>query len=111
MPGERLHRTLFAEHFRVMGRKKFYESVDEMQKDLDAYFVTYNTKRPHQGRNMNGRTPTDVFVAGLPKPKNRKEEKPKKPLKLSQPRSGECQAITISVHTNIQTGPVSGGRS
>jgi transposase InsO family protein len=75
---ERLHRTLLDEHCRVMGRKKFYESTDEMQKDLDAYLVTYNTKRPHQGRNMNGRTPATVFVAGLPKTKNAKEEKTKK---------------------------------
>jgi len=27
----------------------------------------YNTKRPHQGRNMKGRTPLAVFTAGLPK--------------------------------------------
>ena len=66
------------EHFRVMGRTKFYESLDEMQFDLDAYLVGYNTKRPHQGRNMNGRTPATVFLAGLPKPEKRKEEKSKK---------------------------------
>ncbi len=40
-----------------MGRKKFYETVDEMQKDLDAWLVHYNTERPHQGRGMKGRTP------------------------------------------------------
>lgn len=74
---ERLHRTLLDEHFRVMGRKKFYESVDEMQTDLDAYLIAYNTKRPHQGRNMNGRTPEKVFRNGLPSPKNTKEEKSK----------------------------------
>ena len=70
---ERLHRTLLDEHFRVMGRKKFYESVAEMQVDLDTYLKTYNTKRPHQGRNMNGRTPYKVFLDGLPKPEKRKE--------------------------------------
>lgn len=79
---ERLHRTLLDEHFRVMGRTKFYDSLDEMQKDLDAYLVSYNTKRPHQGRNMNGRTPATVFAAGLPKPETAtpkaKEDKPKK---------------------------------
>ena len=75
---ERLHRTLLDEHFRVMGRKKFCESIDEMQKDLDAYLVTYNTKRPHQGRGMNGKTLADVFVRCLPKPKKPKEEKMKK---------------------------------
>ena len=71
---ERLHRTLLDEHFRIMGRKKFYESIDEMQKDLDTYLLTYNTKRPHQGRGMNGRTPADVFVRCLPKPKKSKED-------------------------------------
>jgi hypothetical protein len=50
-----------------MGRKKFYESVAEMQTDLDAYLVHYNTKRPHQGRLMNGRTPHKAFIEGLPK--------------------------------------------
>jgi transposase InsO family protein len=75
---ERLHRTLLDEHFRVMGRTKFYESVDEMQTDLDEYLASYNTKRPHQGRNMQGRTPATVFVAGLPKSEKQKEEKPKK---------------------------------
>ena len=75
---ERLHRTLLDEHFRVMGRKKFYETVDEMQTDLDAYLVRYNTRRPHQGRNMNGRTPKKAFRDGLPKPNQTKEDKMKK---------------------------------
>lgn len=38
-----------------------------MQKDLDAYFRTYNRERTHQCRNMNGRTPYQAFVDGLPK--------------------------------------------
>lgn len=65
---ERLHRTLLDEHFRIKGRTKWYESVDEMQTDLDEYLVQYNTKRPHQGRNMKGQTPYTVFKKGLPKP-------------------------------------------
>ena len=44
---ERLHRTLFNEHFRVMGRKKFYEGIEAMQTDLDAYLVRYYTERLH----------------------------------------------------------------
>ncbi len=52
---ERLHRTLLDEHIRIKGRQKWYESVEQMQKDLDEYLVIYNTKRPHQGRGMNGR--------------------------------------------------------
>ena len=62
---ERLHRTLLDEHFRIKGRLKWYESVEEMQKDLDEYLLVYNTKRPHQGRGMNGRTPLQAFMEGL----------------------------------------------
>ncbi len=64
---ERLHRTLLDEHFRVQGRKKWYESVDEMQKDLDRYFHSYNNERAHQGRNMKGRTPYKAFLDGIRK--------------------------------------------
>lgn len=66
---ERLHRTLLDEHFRIMGRTKWYEGVEEMQKDLDVYLVQYNTKRPHQGRMMEGRTPLAQFKRGKPKAK------------------------------------------
>ncbi len=54
---ERLHRTLLDEHLRVKGRTTWYESVSEMQEDLDAYIETYNRNRPHRGRGMEGRTP------------------------------------------------------
>ena len=62
---ERLHRTLLDEHFRIQGRIKFYESLDEMQNDLDSYLQIYNYERAHQGRNMNGRTPHQAFVEGI----------------------------------------------
>ena len=75
---ERLHRTLLDEHFRVMGRKKWYETLEEMQIDLDADLVHYNTKRPHQGRAMNGRTPQKTFTEGLPKKENAKMKTTKK---------------------------------
>ena len=66
---ERLHKTLLDEHFRIAGRTKWYESVEEMQKDLDAYLATYNEKRPHQGRMMQGRTPLAMFKRGISKGK------------------------------------------
>jgi len=73
---ERLHRTLLDEHFRVEGRRTWFDTVEEMQTVLDAYMVTYNTKRPHQGRGMKGRTPAQVFTAGIPaKPTQPKKEK------------------------------------
>jgi transposase InsO family protein len=66
---ERLHKTLLDEHFRIKGRQKWYESLDEMQQDLDVYLRYYNYERSHQGRDMNGRTPYQVFMEGLPKSK------------------------------------------
>ena len=74
---ERLHRTLLDEHFRIKGRQKWYESVEEMQKDLDVYLQHYNHERTHQGRNMNGRTPYQTFIDELPKSEKsvKKQEK------------------------------------
>ena len=44
-----------------------------MQKNLNGYLETYNTRRPHRDRDMEGRTPYEVFKAGIPrKPRARK---------------------------------------
>lgn len=64
---ERLHRTLLDEHFRVKGRTTWYESVEQMQTDLDEYLHYYNQERAHQGRMMEGRTPLTMFFEGLAK--------------------------------------------
>ena len=59
-----------------------------MQADLDAYLITYNTKRPHQGRGMNGTTPLKAFKKGLTlRPKIEKEGKPKEAA-LDEARAG-----------------------
>ncbi len=71
---ERLHRTLLDEHFRVEGRKTWFETIEEMQTVLDAYLISYNTRRPHQGRGMNGRTPAKAFRDGIPR-NSKKEDK------------------------------------
>lgn len=71
---ERLHRTLLDEHFRVERRKTWFETIDEMQIVLDDYLIGYNTRRPHQGRGMNGRTP-QAFIDGI-----RKKETPQPKL-------------------------------
>lgn len=46
---ERFHRTLKEESFSVAFRKKLYESLDELQRDLDRYLEFYNRERAHQG--------------------------------------------------------------
>lgn len=81
---ERLHRTLLDEHFRVEGRRTWFETVEEMQASLDAYMVTYNAERPHQGRGMNGRTPAQAFVDGLPANINKPTEGAEKKTKAKK---------------------------
>ncbi len=75
---ERFHRTLLDEHFRVKGHTTWYESVEEMQTDLDAYLELYNTKRPHRGRGMDGHTPYQVFKRGLKDAKKAEKAAPRK---------------------------------
>ncbi len=70
---ERFHRTLLDEHFRVEGRRTWFETIEEMQAVLDGFLIGYNQRRPHQGRNMNGRTPAKAFVDGLTKTTRQKE--------------------------------------
>ena len=81
---ERFHRTLLDEHFRVEGRRTWFETIEEMQAVLDSYLIGYNQNRPHQGRNMNGRTPAKAFADGLPKPPSGKEKaNPKTQTKIA----------------------------
>jgi transposase InsO family protein len=65
---ERFHRTLLDEHLRPAGRTTWYEKIEEMQTALEGCLKSYNTARPHRGRDMNGRTPEEVFRSGLTKP-------------------------------------------
>ena len=59
----------------IEGRRSWFETIEEMQAVLDDYLVSYNQRRPHQGRGKNGRTPAVALVEGLPKPQPQKEEK------------------------------------
>ena len=72
---ERFHRTLLDEHFRAEGGRTWFETIDEMQDSLDDDLVNYHTRRPHQARNMNRRTPITVLKAGLPKPEKKEKTK------------------------------------
>jgi transposase InsO family protein len=59
---ERFHKTVQQEFYNVAFRTKIYESIDELQHDLDLWLDEYNTQRTHQGKYCNGRTPMDCFL-------------------------------------------------
>src|SRR5262249_51262260 len=44
---ERFHRTVLDEFYRVAFRKKIYRTIDELQADLDAWIVDYNSASQH----------------------------------------------------------------
>lgn len=62
---ERFHRTLKEEFFAVAFRKTEYESVDQLQRDLDRYLEFYNRERAHQGYRTKGRTPYQACLDGI----------------------------------------------
>src|SRR4029079_9997461 len=53
---ERFIGTVLDEFFRVTMRETFYETVEALQADLDAWLVPYNTERPHLGIPKHGAT-------------------------------------------------------
>lgn len=58
---ERFHRTILNEFYQVAFRKKVYQSIDELQNDVDEWVNYYNHKRPHSGKRCEGRTPMQTF--------------------------------------------------
>ena len=58
---ERLHRTMQEEFYAVAFRKKLYQSLAQLQQDLDEWMHYYN-ERPHSGRYCYGKTPLQTFM-------------------------------------------------
>lgn len=58
---ERFHRTVQEEFYSVAFRKKLYNSLEELQFDLDAWMREYNEKREHSGKYCFGKTPMATF--------------------------------------------------
>lgn len=61
---ERFHRTILNEFYQVTFRKKLYDSLEGLQKDLDEWMAYYNNERTHQGKMCCGRTPRETLLDG-----------------------------------------------
>ena len=61
---ERFHKTILHEFYNITFRKKIYESINELQKDLDEWLYHYNYDRTHQGKMCCGRTPMQTLLDG-----------------------------------------------
>lgn len=62
---ERFHRTVLDEFFRSAFCTTFYEMVEALQADLDAWLVHYNTERPHHGYRNMGKRPIETILSYL----------------------------------------------
>ena len=62
---ERFQRTAKEEFFELALRETFYESVEALQADFDAWLAHYNTERPHLGYRNRGKRPLDTVNAYL----------------------------------------------
>ncbi len=102
---ERFHRTLLEEHLRITGRTTWYESLEEMQKDLDGYLETYNTRRPHRaaagwtdGRPTRSSRPGSrgSDAPGSPQPERRS-----RPQRRTDLGEAGCQVITVLVQAGV----------
>lgn len=59
---ERFHKTILQEFYQVAFRRKIYQSIEELQHDLDEWIAYYNTDRTHQGKMCCGRTPMQTLI-------------------------------------------------
>jgi len=62
---ERFHKTLLNEFYQLAFRRKLYNSIEELQVDLDIWISEYNTQRPHSGKYCYGKTPMQTFLDTL----------------------------------------------
>ena len=60
----RFHKTILNEFYQITFRKKLYDSMEELQKDLDEWMDYYNNDRTHQGKVCCGRTPLETLLDG-----------------------------------------------
>lgn len=58
---ERFHRTMQNEFYAVAFRKKIYNTLDELQADVDIWIDHYNNERPHSGKYCFGKTPKQTW--------------------------------------------------
>ncbi|WP_302454730.1 integrase core domain-containing protein, partial [Victivallis vadensis] len=60
-----VHKTILNEFYQITFRKKIYDSIEMLQKDLDEWMQDYNENRPHSGKYCYGKTPRQTFHDSL----------------------------------------------
>ncbi len=58
---ERLQGTILHEHWRVVFRRRYFTTRNQLEKSLQQFLRYYNDDRPHFGYRTKGRRPSDIF--------------------------------------------------
>ena len=59
---ERLNRTILEEFYQLAFRTRIYETLEQLNDDLETYLRTYNYQRTHQGKRTKGRVPAELYL-------------------------------------------------
>ena len=62
---ERFNRTVKNGFYDIAFRKKIYSSIEQLQNDLDAWMLDYNTSRTHSGKFCLEKTPMQTFLESI----------------------------------------------
>jgi hypothetical protein len=59
---EKLNQTIHNEFYQVTFRQKIYETLQQLQDDLDKFIDYYNFKRPNRGIRNKGKIPGEIYL-------------------------------------------------
>ncbi len=59
---ERIQRTILEEFYQVAFRTRIYETIEQLNDDLQKYLNTYNYQRTHQGKRTQGKVPAELYL-------------------------------------------------
>lgn len=59
---ERFHRTIQNEFYAIIFRKRIFNTLEELQAELDEWIHWYNHERTHEGKYCFGKTPWQTFM-------------------------------------------------
>ena len=59
---EKFNQTIHNEFYQVTFRQKIYQTLQQLQDDLDEFIDNYNFKRPNRGKRNNGKVPAKIYL-------------------------------------------------
>lgn len=95
---ERFHKTIQDEFYAIAFRKKIYNTLEDLQTDLERWLQYYNEERPHSGKYCYGKTPMQTFFDSIHLAKEKQLEKLYDPMTSDNHSSGVATS-----HNTLET--------